>query len=159
MGSSERYFLVVKRFFLFSGTTLQKERQQNESSCGLHVLRLQRVGMAFYEPDVHRKAFENSHTTVFVYDGEQLVGFGRAISDDAYQAAVYDMAVAPEYQGQGIGSGMMEHLLNRLRHCNTILYAAVGKEPFYEKMGLRRMKTGMALFKKAAEMKEKGFTD
>ncbi len=120
---------------------------------------LQRVGMAFYEPDVHRKAFENSHTTVFVYDGEQLVGFGRAISDDAYQAAVYDMAVAPEYQGEGIGSSMMEHLLNRLQHCNIILYSAVGKEPFYEKMGLRRMKTGMALFKKAAEMQEKGFTD
>ena len=28
---------------------------------------LQRVGMAYYEPDVHRKAFENSHTSVFVY--------------------------------------------------------------------------------------------
>jgi len=120
---------------------------------------LQRVGMAYYEPDIHRKAFENSHTTVFVYDGEQLVGFGRAISDDAYQAAVYDMAVAPEYQGQGIGTTIMKHILNRLRHCNVILYAAVGKEPFYEKMGLRRMKTGMALFKQAIEMQKKGFTD
>jgi len=87
------------------------------------------------------------------------VGFGRAISDDAYQAAVYDMAVAPEYQGEGIGSSIMEHILNRLQHCNIILYSAVGKEPFYEKMGLRRMKTGMALFKKASEMQEKGFTD
>lgn len=120
---------------------------------------LQRVGMAFYEPEMHRKAFENSHTTVFVYDGEQLVGFGRAISDDAYQAAIYDMAVVPEYQGKGIGSTMMEQLLNRLKHCNVILYAAVGKEPFYEKMGLRRMKTGMALFKNAAKMQENGFTD
>ena len=120
---------------------------------------LQRVGMAFYEPEMHRKAFENSHTTVFVYDGDQLVGFGRAISDNAYQAAIYDMAVVPEYQGKGIGSTMMEQLLNRLRHCNVILYAAVGKEPFYEKMGLRRMKTGMALFKNASKMQENGFTD
>jgi ribosomal protein S18 acetylase RimI-like enzyme len=120
---------------------------------------LKRVGMAYYEPDVHRQAFENSHTTVFVYDGEQLVGFGRAISDDAYQAAVYDMAVLPEYQGQEIGTTIMKHILNRLEHCNVILYAAVGKEPFYEKMGLRRMKTGMALFKKASEMQKKGFTE
>lgn len=120
---------------------------------------LERVGMAHHEPEVHRKAFRNSHTAVFVYDGDQLVGFGRAISDDAYQAAVYDMAVAPEYQGHGIGTKIMKHILDRLEHCNVILYAAVGKEPFYEKMGLRRMKTGMARFKETAEMQKKGFTD
>ena len=44
---------------------------------------LQRVGMAYYEPDAHRKAFENSHTSVFVYDDEQLVGFGGAIKEGA----------------------------------------------------------------------------
>ena len=68
---------------------------------------LKRVGMAYCEPDVHRRAFENSHTSVFVYDGDQLVAFGRAISDDAYQAAVYDLAVAPEYQRQGIGVAIL----------------------------------------------------
>jgi GNAT superfamily N-acetyltransferase len=120
---------------------------------------LQRVGMAYYEPDVHRKAFETSHTSVFVYNCEQLVGFGRAISDDAYQAAVYDMAVDPEYQGQGIGTTILKHILQRLPHCNVILYAAVGKEGFYKTMGFRRMKTGMALFKKADEMQKRGFTD
>jgi GNAT superfamily N-acetyltransferase len=120
---------------------------------------LQRVGMAYYEPDLHRKAFENSHTSVFVYNGEQLVGFGRAISDDAYQAAVYDMAVVPEYQGRGIGTAIMKNILECVPHCNVILYAAVGKEGFYKKMGLRRMKTGMALFKKSDEMQKRGFTE
>jgi hypothetical protein len=38
------------------------------------------VGMAYYEPDVHRRAFEASHTTVLVYHGDRLVGFGRALS-------------------------------------------------------------------------------
>jgi GNAT superfamily N-acetyltransferase len=120
---------------------------------------LKRVGMAYHDADVHRKAFENSHTTVFVYDGDHLVGFGRSISDDAYQAAVYDMAVEPEYQGRGIGTTIMKHILDRVPHCNVILYAAIGKEGFYEKMGLRRMKTGMARFKKSDQMREKGFTD
>lgn len=120
---------------------------------------LKEVGMSYYEPDLHHKAFENSHTAVFVYDGERLVGFGRAISDGAYQAAVYDMAVIPEYQGQGIGSTIMRHILDRVGQCNVILYAALGKEPFYKKLGLRRMKTGMALFQKADEMRKKGFTD
>ena len=34
-----------------------------------------------------------------------------------------------------------------------------GKEEFYRKVGLRKMKTGMALFRNAAAMTEKGFTD
>ena len=48
------------------------------------------VGMAYYEFDVHKRAFEASHATVFVEHAEELIGFGRAIFDGIYQAAVYD---------------------------------------------------------------------
>jgi len=40
---------------------------------------LRRAGMAYHEPDVHRRAFEASHTTVFIYHTDQLIGFGRAM--------------------------------------------------------------------------------
>jgi ribosomal protein S18 acetylase RimI-like enzyme len=120
---------------------------------------LKNVGMAHCEPDMHRMAFEASHTTVFVYHAGQLIGFGRAISDGVYQAAVYDVAIIPEFQGKGIGRTIMTHILSRLSHCNVILYASIGKEDFYRTLGLRKMKTGMALFKNAAAMTEKGFTE
>lgn len=42
---------------------------------------LRTVGMAYYDPDVHKRAFEASHTTVFVYHADRLIGFGRAIGD------------------------------------------------------------------------------
>ena len=115
--------------------------------------------MAYHEPDVHRKAFEASHTTVFVYQTDQLIGFGRAISDDAYQAAIYDCAVLPEYQGKGIGKIIMQNILSRISHCNIILYASPGKEGFYEKQGFRKMKTGMARFIRDASMRDRGFTE
>ena len=117
------------------------------------------VGMAYDEPDVHRRAFEASHTTVFVYHAELLIGFGRAISDGVYQAAIYDCAVLPEYQGKGIGTIIMQNILPRISHCNVILYASPGKEGFYQKHGFRKMKTGMAHFKKGAAMRECGFTE
>ena len=98
---------------------------------------LKDVGMAYYEPDVHRKAFEASHTTVFVYHGDRLIGFGRAISDGAYQAAIYDCAVLPEFQGRGIGKKIMNEILSSVSHCNVILYAAPGKEGFYQSLGFR----------------------
>ncbi len=120
---------------------------------------LKMVGMAYHDPDVHKRAFEASHTTVFVYHADRLIGFGRAISDGAYQAAVYDCAVLPDFQGQGIGRTIMDTILSRLSHCNVILYASPGKEGFYQKHGFRKMKTGMARFMKSEAMRGHGFTE
>ena len=39
-----------------------------------------------------------------------------------------------------------------------LLYASTGKEQFYKKEGFKKMKTGMALFVNAENMKDKGFT-
>ncbi|GAB6126030.1 GNAT family N-acetyltransferase [Humidesulfovibrio idahonensis] len=120
---------------------------------------LKRVGMAHFAPDAHRRAFTASHTTVFVYDDAQLAGFGRAISDGVYQAAIYDVAVVPEFQGRGVGRLIVQTILDALPGCNVILYASPGKEDFYRKLGFRVMKTGMAAFVKADAMAEKGFTE
>jgi GNAT superfamily N-acetyltransferase len=117
------------------------------------------VGMAHHEPDLHQRAFEASYSTVFVYRAKRLIGFGRAISDGVYQAAVYDCAVLPEFQGKGIGSKIMAEILSQVSHCNVILYASPGKEGFYQTHGFRKMKTGMALFKEAAAKRERGFTE
>ncbi|EGB13816.1 GCN5-related N-acetyltransferase [Pseudodesulfovibrio mercurii] len=120
---------------------------------------LKLVGMASHAPEVLARAFRASHTTVFIHDGDKLVGFGRAISDGAYQAAVYDCAVLPEYQGHGLGAAIMRAILDGVGECNVILYAAPGKEGFYRKQGFSNMKTGMARFVRPAVMREKGFTD
>jgi ribosomal protein S18 acetylase RimI-like enzyme len=107
---------------------------------------LRKVGMAYHEPEVHKRAFEASHTTIFIYEESQLIGFGRAISDGEYQGAIYDVAVMPEAQGKGIGKVIIQEILNRLPNCNIILYATPGMQGFYKKLGFGSMKTGMALF-------------
>ncbi len=120
---------------------------------------LKTVGMGFRTPEVHQQSFSGSASVVFVYDDELLIGFARAISDGVTQAAVYDVAVSPLYQGRGIGKIMMEHIVNSLPGCSFILYASPGKEPFYEKLNFRKMKTGMALFVKQEVMRVRGFTE
>lgn len=120
---------------------------------------LKRVGMTHFEPRLHQKAFENSAVTVFLFHDGRLIGFGRAISDGAYQAAIYDVVVEPEFQRQGLGHTIVDTILTRLPSCNIILYASPGKERFYEKHGLRKMKTGMARFTNAERMRARGFTE
>jgi ribosomal protein S18 acetylase RimI-like enzyme len=114
---------------------------------------LKKVGMAYHEPEVHRRAFEASHTTVFVYEKSVLLGFGRAISDGEYQGAIYDVAVLPEAQGKGIGKIIIQTILEKLPNCNLILYATPGMEGFYKKLGFGLMKTGMAVFTNPQAMK------
>lgn len=120
---------------------------------------LQRVGMASRPPELVQKAFAASAIVVFAYADGRPVGFGRAISDGAYQAAVYELAVVPEFQKRGIGAQILRAILDRLPGCNVILYASPGKEDFYRKLGLRRMKTGMARFQNPEAMAQKGFTE
>jgi GNAT superfamily N-acetyltransferase len=120
---------------------------------------LKQVGMGYFDGEVHRKAFESSHSVVFAFHEEQMIGFGRAISDGVYEAAVYDIAVVPEYQGNGVGKLIMESIIQRLSHCNIILFASPGKEPFYQKLNFRKLKTGMAIFVKEEQMYSAGFTE
>jgi ribosomal protein S18 acetylase RimI-like enzyme len=115
--------------------------------------------MASFAPEVHQKIFEASYAVAFAYDGDQLIGCGRALSDGIYQAALYDVAVLPEYQDKGIGRSLVEAILTRTGQCNVILYASPGKEGFYRKLGFRAMKTGMARFIWAEVMAQKGFTE
>lgn len=120
---------------------------------------LKAAGMSYRDSEVHKRAFTGSFFVVFAFDDEKMVGFGRAISDGVYQAAIYDVAVLPDYQGKGIGKLIVNAIVENGQGYNFILYASPGKEKFYEKLNFRKMKTGMALFTDIERMKNRGFTE
>lgn len=115
------------------------------------------AGLSTVDLELHKKSFVNSQVTVFIYNDETLIGVGRAISDYVRHGAIYDLAVLPIYQGRGIGRIIIQEIKNELVGCNLILYASPGKEGFYENLGFRKMKTGMAIFDNEDSMKERGF--
>lgn len=122
-------------------------------------LLLSQVGMSSTTTDRHRLSFENSYAVVFVFDQEELIACGRMISDGVRQAAIYDVAVKSDYQGQNIGTEIMKRLLLKASDCNVILYASPGKEDFYRKLNFKKMKTGMALFANAERMENSEFVE
>ncbi|WP_419787440.1 GNAT family N-acetyltransferase [Pseudodesulfovibrio sp.] len=124
------------------------------------VLQLLRsVGMGARSLEDHIQAFKASRTVVFVFDGELLIGVGRAISDGVRQAAIFDCAVHREYQGKRIGTLILDAILEREAGCDVTLFAVPGKEGFYEKLGFRAMKTAMAKFTREAAMRESGYIE
>ena len=63
------------------------------------------VGWSNYtrNPDLLHRAVENSLWKLSVWDGRELVGLARAVSDDASIAYVQDILVRPDRQRNGIG--------------------------------------------------------
>lgn len=115
---------------------------------------LKKVGMGYTTADIHKTAFENSFIVCFVFDDNKLIGFGRSISDGVRQAAIYDVAIEPTYQGKGIGKQILKNIMDATPNCTFVLYAALGKEEFYKKIGFKVMKTGMILFNDSSKMND-----
>ena len=104
-----------------------------------------------------QKSFTNSMFKCFVYEAGKLVAAGRALADGVDCSYICDVAVHPEYQGKGLGRQVVMKLVEFSKdHRKIILYAAVGKEPFYLKLGFKRMATAMAIFQNQAQALETG---
>jgi GNAT superfamily N-acetyltransferase len=85
-----------------------------------------------------RQALQSSWFLVSVYENGRLVGFGRLVSDGILHAMIYELIVAPPYQNRGIGSQILERLIDRCREHrirDIQLFCARGKKAFYEKRG------------------------
>ena len=101
--------------------------------------------------------FTNSLFKSFVYDNGTLIGAGRALADGMDCSYICDIAVHPEHQGVGLGKEIVASLVGQSKgHRKIILYAVAGKEPFYQKLGFRRMLTAMAIFKNQEEATRNG---
>ncbi len=104
------------------------------------------------DPSDLKIAFSNSIFICFVYDSGELVAAGRALADGKDCSYICDVAVHPSHQGRGLGKEVVSRLVDFSKdHKKIILYAAPGKEPFYKKLGFKRMATAMAIFKNQAQ--------
>lgn len=80
----------------------------------------------------------NSWYSVSIYRDDDLIGFGRIISDGIYQTLICDVMVCPEFQNQGIGTIIMNALLKKCKDEGIKwiqLLSAKGKQGFYAKLG------------------------
>jgi ribosomal protein S18 acetylase RimI-like enzyme len=112
------------------------------------------------KPDDLRRAFSNSMYKCFVFDDGALVGAGRALADGVDCSYLCDIAVHPDFQGQGLGMAIIVKLKElSAGHRKIILYANPGKEGFYKKLGFMRMRTAMAIFQYQDRAIREGLVD
>ena len=90
-----------------------------------------------------RMMIRNADRTVVAFDGGRIVGFARALCDDASNGYIGTVAVAQEMRGQGIGSMMVNRLMGNDPRITWVLRAGRGSEGFWKKMGFTRSEVAM----------------
>ena len=103
------------------------------------------VGWTNFSKEQTQAALSNSLYTVAVFENSQAVGMGRLIGDCMY-LVIADIVVNPVYQGKGIGSKIVSMLIEYTTkelpdggRTSIQLISEKGKEPFYEKLGFKRI--------------------
>lgn len=102
------------------------------------------VGWTAYtdHPDALRKGFENSMLVLAAYEDGQLMGIIRAVGDGHTIVFVQDILVFPAHQRKGIGTALLQAVLDRYSHVRQIELATDNTEKtiaFYRSMGFREL--------------------
>ena len=78
-----------------------------------------------------------SQAVVSAWQGPQLVGFGRASSDGVFRAVLWDVVVAGEHQGLGLGRRLVAELLDcpAVSKAERVYLMTTNSAGFYGRLG------------------------
>ena len=78
-----------------------------------------------------------SQAVISAWQGSRLVGFGRATSDGVFRAVLWDVVVAGDLQGRGLGRRVVEALLAApaLQGVERVYLMTTNSAGFYRQLG------------------------
>lgn len=100
------------------------------------------VGWGKLPEDLVNTALANSYATFSVESNGIVIAMARLLGDGAMSFFLKDLAVEPEYQGNGIGRVLLTHIEEYIQsqlkpgwEGYLQLVSAKGREKFYQKLG------------------------
>jgi ribosomal protein S18 acetylase RimI-like enzyme len=91
------------------------------------------------KPAALHKALLGSHSLVTAWQAGRLVGLGNTISDGELVVYYSHLLVAPEFQGQGIGTQLMRRLMAHYEGFHQHVLVADGRAiEFFRRCGFER---------------------
>ncbi len=109
------------------------------------ILRLySSVGWTAYtdDPEALKAGFEHALLSLAAYDNEQLLGIIRVVGDGYTIVYIQDILVLPEHQRKGIGSALIQAVLERFQSVRQIVLTTDNTQKtiaFYESQGFVQM--------------------
>ena len=88
--------------------------------------------------DNFNKPFINSTIVISAWDNDLLVGCVRVLSDKMFRSVIYDLAVLPKYQGNGIGKELVKKCREQFPNSEWLVGTTNERASFYEKLGFEK---------------------
>ena len=90
----------------------------------------------------------NSTVVISLWHGHRMVGFGRATSDRIFRAVLWDIVVADDLQGLGLGRQVVDALITApaLKNVEKIYLMTTNSKEFYLQLGFEQSEQQNLLF-------------
>ncbi|MGN1387635.1 MAG: GNAT family N-acetyltransferase [Bacillus sp. (in: firmicutes)] len=93
-----------------------------------------------------QKMLDHADLLITAWDGEQLVGVARSITDFSYCCYLSDLAVDKSHQSQGIGKELVRQTQRQLsEEVALILLSAPTAMEFYPHIGFQKIENGFII--------------
>ena len=84
-----------------------------------------------------RTMLYQSTVVISLWNKSQLIGFGRATSDRVFRAVLWDIVIASDHQGLGMGKLILEAILTnkKIKSVEKIYLMTTNSAEFYKQLG------------------------
>ena len=88
-----------------------------------------------------KKCLSNSDVVVSLWVGNEIVGFGRALTDGIYRGVLWDIVIDKNHQGKGFGTLILKNLLSskKIKNTKKLYLMTTNKKRFYSQFNFKEV--------------------
>ena len=88
-----------------------------------------------------QKCLANSDVIVSLWVGNEIVGFGRALTDGIYRGVLWDVVIDQNHQGKGFGTLIVKNLLSskKIKNTKKLYLMTTNKKLFYSSLDFKEV--------------------
>ena len=88
-----------------------------------------------------KKCLANSDVVVSLWVGNEIVGFGRALTDGIYRGVLWDIVIDQNHQSKGFGKLIVQNLLSskKIKNTKKLYLMTTNKKLFYSQVDFKEV--------------------
>ena len=88
-----------------------------------------------------KKCLANSDVVISLWVGNEIVGFGRALTDGIYRGVLWDIVIDKDHQSKGFGTLILENLLSskKIKNTKKLYLMTTNKKRFYSQFNFQEV--------------------
>ena len=88
-----------------------------------------------------KKCLANSDVIISLWVGNEIVGFGRALTDGIYRGVLWDIVIDKNHQGKGFGTLVLKKILSsrKIKNTKKLYLMTTNKKRFYSQFGFKEV--------------------